>query len=78
MNDLHIFTDGEELTVTFFRQPVIRGRSYLSNGDVGYPDEGGELEFKIENEAGEDVTYRLPSDYYDMIRNQITNHKSKT
>lgn len=59
--------DGVEIDIEFQYEPLVPGRMYMSNGDPGYPDEGGEFYIEKAFIGGQDVTDLLGEDKLESI-----------
>jgi hypothetical protein len=56
-----------DIDIVFQYEPFIPGRMYMSNGDPGYPDEGGEFYIEQAFIGGQDVTDLLGEDKLELI-----------
>jgi hypothetical protein len=50
---------GVDIDIEYYYEPFIPGRMYMSNGDPGYPDEGGEFYIEKAFIGEQDVTELL-------------------
>lgn len=50
---------GVDIDIEYYYEPFVPGRMYMSNGDPGYPDEGGEFYIEKAFIGGQDVTELL-------------------
>ena len=61
-------------TVEFYISPIVPERTHMSNGDPGYPAEGGELEeFNVYDENGIDITGTLTNRWIEILQDQCYN-----
>jgi len=57
----------KELYVEYDSTPYVPAVYYLSNGDPGYPEEGGDFEITMVLEDGNDITDSFDdNDFYEM------------
>jgi hypothetical protein len=50
---------GVDIDIEYYYEQFVPGRMYMSNGDPGYPDEGGEFYIEKAFIGGQDVTELL-------------------
>lgn len=55
-----------ELEIEFEATPYTPARMYLSNGDPGYPEEGGDFEIHKVSIQGVDITDLFDGDFEDL------------
>jgi len=60
-----------DLTVSFDATPYVPARMYLSNGDPGYPAEGGDFDIYSIKKNGIELIGRLNSAQIDRIQDQL-------
>lgn len=66
--------NGKTIRCVGYAEPFIMGKMYLSNGDVGYPDEGGEVVIEnIYDQNNKDITDQFTDEEFERINEIISN-----
>lgn len=70
--------NGKTLKCIGYAEPFIKGKMYLSNGDVGYPDEGGEVVIETIYDANNnDIIDTFTDQEFEEITEKIISNESR-
>lgn len=62
-----------EVEFDYYATPYVPARMYLSNGDPGYPEEGGDFEIEAVRVSGVDITELLDNKVFEEIEQIFIN-----
>jgi len=60
-----------DLECEVYTTPFVSGRNYMSNGDPGYPDEGGDFDVYSIKKNGVELINKLSSKQAGRIQDQL-------